>query len=128
MSFFNVLTTIISNNKNTIAIEEAEKYGWIPLQLVCFNSDLEQYLKSNLATTTDDNDFVVQDSNGNTALHLLARGLNDDDEQSTAVLMSHLLKIHHSKVSLTMCNKQGLTPLQEAAYYNNKKMLALLKK
>ena len=122
---FGKLLTIVKKHKNSIPVEEAEKYGWTPLQLLCFNSDYDQFIKCNQFVY---NKTIIEqvDINGNTALHLLARGYNDDSDDNHAIAILKALLPHTTNNSFAIRNKQGLTVLQEAKYYQSHDIVKLL--
>ena len=120
---FGKLLTTVKKHKNSIPVEDAEKYGWTPLQLLCFNSDYDQFMKCNHIYIYNSTVVEQQDIDGNTALHLLVRAYNDEDD---SIAMLKLLLPHTTKASFAIRNSQSLTVLQEAVYYQSSNIVQLL--
>jgi len=114
---------ILQKQKNRMPVDEHTRYGWTPLQLLCFNSDWKQFQENRHRFYDYRIDTNAQDRQGNTALHLLARGFNDDEEENTLILKA-LLKLEGLRLNL--CNESGLTPREEAEYYGNRSFIKLL--
>jgi len=121
-SLLGMVSSLVSKQKNTIPIDECEKYRWTALQLICFNSDYDQLLKcKNL--NIDNKTIEDQDINGNTSLHLLFRAFNDEDD---AVAILKFLVPFITINSLSIKNDQRYTPLQEAEFYKSNKIIYLV--
>lgn len=134
MSLLNLLATTMTPNKkrdNTIDVKEASRYGWSQLQLLCFTADLAGYLKYKKDNVITVSELTRVDINGNTALHLLARAFNDEQE-ATTIMEDLLTVIARSRVSkmadvLLMTNQPGgYTVLQQARYYHSSVIVDML--
>jgi len=130
-SWFSIAAAAVKNKRaNTIPVEQAFKYSWIPLQLLCFTADLTAYNNYRAQYSITVAELTQRDCNGNTALHLLARAFNDEDE--AAAIMTDLLAIIKTsrvtsvKAVLNMTNNAGYTVVAEAQFYHSNKILALL--